>query len=290
MCLNEKKDAIMKILEQFIAPKTGRESDCEDGYVLTDNFAAVVDGATSKHMQAVNNATPGRTAMLLICRGIESLDQDVSAREAFKKLDHAIYAWYQQQGTSDVMKDAPSRRCSASAVVYSRMRRELWFIGDCQGMVDGHLVSPRWRIDEVMANLRSLLIHTELAQGVTEVQLLEHDTSRVYISDLLKRQMYLQNRVCTSEYNYYVLDGFLPYDEERAVQVVAVPGDAAELVLSSDGYPAIYPTLDETERALARLLEEDPLCYRVFKSTKGKYQGLDSYDDRCFLHLDIAAI
>ena len=37
----------MKIAEQFIQGKHSA-ADCEDGIVVTDHFAAVIDGSTSK--------------------------------------------------------------------------------------------------------------------------------------------------------------------------------------------------------------------------------------------------
>ena len=38
----------MKIIESFVLGKQGRADRCEDGWVVTDAYAAVVDGSTSK--------------------------------------------------------------------------------------------------------------------------------------------------------------------------------------------------------------------------------------------------
>lgn len=38
----------MKIIEQFIKGKREEQSKCEDGYIIKDNFIAVVDGVNAK--------------------------------------------------------------------------------------------------------------------------------------------------------------------------------------------------------------------------------------------------
>ena len=62
-------------------------------------------------------------------------------------------------------------------------------------------------------------------------------------------------------------------------------GDAKEVVLSSDGYPHLYSTLRESECYLADILEKDPLCMRLYKSTKGMKKGDLSFDDRAYLRI-----
>jgi hypothetical protein len=58
-----------------------------------------------------------------------------------------------------------------------------------------------------------------------------------------------------------------------------------DLVLASDGYPEILPTLAETEARLAELLAEDPSCVGVLRGTKGVMAGQISFDDRAYLRL-----
>ena len=56
-------------------------------------------------------------------------------------------------------------------------------------------------------------------------------------------------------FGYFVFDGFT--DMTYPIRTVPVsPGD--EVVLASDGYPLLRPTLDESERELQRLRSEDP--------------------------------
>jgi hypothetical protein len=39
---------VVKVAEQFLRAKTRRDKDCEDGIVVAEAYAAVIDGATDK--------------------------------------------------------------------------------------------------------------------------------------------------------------------------------------------------------------------------------------------------
>lgn len=61
-----------------------------------------------------------------------------------------------------------------------------------------------------------------------------------------------------------------------------------DIVLASDGYPFLEPTLDQSERALAELKASDPHLISRFPTTKGFEPGLDSFDDRAYLRFAVA--
>ncbi len=63
------------------------------------------------------------------------------------------------------------------------------------------------------------------------------------------------------------------------------PGD--DIVLASDGYPFLEPTLDQSERALAELKASDPHFISRFPTTKGFEPGRDSFDDRAYLRFTV---
>lgn len=67
-----------------------------------------------------------------------------------------------------------------------------------------------------------------------------------------------------------------------AIGVVSVrPGD--DVVLASDGYPILRPTLAESERELERLRHEDPHLVNEFRTSKGFTPELRSFDDRTYI-------
>jgi glycerophosphoryl diester phosphodiesterase len=141
-------------------------------------------------------------------------------------------------------------------------------------------------LDQVLSNLRSLVIHVLRSRGATEEDLLAHDVSRERILEFLQLQTELQNSPYACEFTYHVLDGIFDRPQDH-IHIVPIDGTSSEVVLSSDGYPQIFPTLEETERHLAKTIASDPLCYKTYKSTKGVVEGNISYDDRSYIRFTI---
>ena len=63
------------------------------------------------------------------------------------------------------------------------------------------------------------------------------------------------------------------------------PGE--EVVLASDGYPCVLPSLRASEEYLYAILASDPLCLSQFKSTKGRQAELRSFDDRAYVRFTV---
>jgi glycerophosphoryl diester phosphodiesterase len=61
---------------------------------------------------------------------------------------------------------------------------------------------------------------------------------------------------------------------------------AREIVLATDGYPFLKPTLAESEAALRELLRKDPMLVTLYQATKGIMQGNCSFDDRAYLRVN----
>ena len=95
------------------------------------------------------------------------------------------------------------------------------------------------------------------------------------------RQSQFQNNPDAGEYYYATVDGFDILDQ--GIQVHRIPDHVTHVVLASDGYPYLMPSLAASEQRLAELLERDPLLYQEFKSTKGLVAGNLSFDDRAYV-------
>lgn len=111
--------------------------------------------------------------------------------------------------------------------------------------------------------------------------LLRDDRGREVIDYLIRCQRRFQNRGELGPYDYYVLDGFLLAN--APVRIHHLPRGASTVILASDGYPKLLPTLAESEEALQEFLGRDPLLFRDLKSTKGAYPGNRSFDDRVYV-------
>ncbi len=262
------------IIESYILGKKS-ESECEDAIVVTTDFIAVIDGSTSKTpLHLSPTMKNGRYAALLTKRFIcEELKPDASATEFCRGITYYIYKVYEQAGVTNRMRQNPVERLAASAVIYSRARQEVWMVGDCQALIDGALYENPKPYEERIANQRVELIRQDMPPL----------DARKAIEPLLVRAITEgQNR------QYAVIDGFPVYMDGVRV-IPCAPSQASseiaprEIVLASDGYPTLLPTLAASEAALASQLANDPQNVGSFIATKGLIEGNHSFDDRAYV-------
>lgn len=277
----------MKVIESKIEGKKSPES-CEDGLVVTADFIAVIDGSTSKTPHHLSpDMKNGRYAMVLISEYIQhELKPESTVEDFCEGVTSYIYnKVYRQQGIEEQMQAHPEERLTASAILYSKVRNEVWMVGDCQAIIDGKLYENNKPFEDIVARRRVELIR----QGFTPQE------ARKTIEPLLIQAMLEgQNKI------YTVIDGFPIY--QKGVKVVSLnapqknvetdvadslPLPTKEIVLASDGYPFLKPTLSESEEALAHLLAYDPQCTHEFIATKGIVVGNKSFDDRTYIRFQI---
>lgn len=277
----------MKVIESKIEGKKSPES-CEDGLVVTADFIAVIDGSTSKTPHHLSpDMKNGRYAMVLISEYIQhELKPESTVEDFCEGVTSYIYnKVYRQQGIEKQMQAHPEERLTASAILYSKAKNEVWMVGDCQAIIDGKLYENNKPFEDIVARRRVELIR----RGFTPQE------ARKTIEPLLIQAM-LEGQNKT----YTVIDGFPIYQKGMKVVSLNVPQknvetDVAdslplptkEIVLASDGYPFLKPTLAESEEALAHLLAYDPQCTHEFIATKGIVEGNKSFDDRTYIRFQI---
>lgn len=277
----------MKVIESKIEGKKSPES-CEDGLVVTADFIAVIDGSTSKTPHHLSpDMKNGRYAMVLISEYIQhELKPESTVEDFCEGVTSYIYnKVYRQQGIEEQMQAHLEERLTASAILYSKAKNEVWMVGDCQAIIDGKLYENNKPFEDIVARRRVELIR----QGFTPQE------ARKTIEPLLIQAM-LEGQNKT----YTVIDGFPIY--QKGVKVVSLnapqknvetdvadslPLPTKEIVLASDGYPFLKPTLTESEEALAHLLAYDPQCTHEFIATKGIVVGNKSFDDRTYIRFQI---
>ncbi len=286
----------MKIIESSIIGKMSQEA-CEDGMVVTDDFIAVIDGSTSKTPKHLNpDMKNGRYAMMLISEYIrEELKADASVDDFCQGVTAYIYnKVYEKLGVEERLKEHPEERLTASAILYSRTRNEVWMVGDCQAIIDGKLYENGKPYEEKIARKRVELIEQGLSPAETRKQI-----EPLLIEAMLSGQ----------NQTYTVIDGFPIYREGVKVLSVSdscsvqdsvsssdsVPcsdsasasdtilSSSSEIVLASDGYPFLKPTLAASEAALAEQIANDPQNIHSFIATKGIVEGNKSFDDRTYI-------
>ena len=118
-----------------------------------------------------------------------------------------------------------------------------------------------------------------MAKGATADELLTYDIARLSIIPQMLKKMQKQN------VTYAVIDGF-PIPESK-VKVITLDFNPCEIVLATDGYPFLCPTLAESEARLQQQRENDPLNIGDFKATKGFMKGNNSFDDRTYIRFQV---
>ena len=279
------KEKQMTIIEQSITGKH-TASDCEDGIVVTDCFAAVIDGSTSKTAERVNPAmTNGRYCMTLIADYISTMPPDSTLESFCQGVTEKIRGIYDDNHLTATLADHPEERLCASAVVYSDLRKEIWMVGDCQCMVNGEPHTNGKPSEERIAARRAELFrglslrHPDMTDGHGHIL---HDYARDAILPDLIASMKGENKT------YAVIDGFPIH--MQGVKLITLPHSAlpATIALASDGYPFLCATLQKSEKKLATQLARDPYNIDSFVATKGLMRDNVSFDDRAYLRLTTA--
>lgn len=275
----------MKIIESFVQSKNGNLELSEDGIFYNDDFVAVIDGCTNKSAK-IYDKTPGRIAMEIIKKSISTFKKDITSKEAFKKISEDIKKWYISNSLLDIVSKEPEKRISAITVIYSNFYHQLWFVGDCQAIINNKkLYHFPLLIENHTSSLRSFLIYAELQKGKKEKDLLEKDIAREALLPIMANQVYLQNDFGKGPFAYSVCNGFLIRDND--IKVIQLEKEDTTIALSSDGYPQIKKSLEESEKNLEQILKKDPLLFRDFKATKGISKGLISFDDRSYVKFTV---
>ncbi len=278
----------MEVVETFLLGRRGDPELCEDASHLGADFVAVIDGATSKSERSWRGgASSGRVAAEIIDTTLGRLPSASTARQAVDALTAAVAQEYAAAGLTDTVAADPKQRICGSVAIFSRHRREVWTVGDCQALIGSALQRVRNPIDELMSSARAAAIELALAGGATVEQLRQDDVGRTFILPLLQRQQVLQNNPAAGPFWYSVIDGFPVPDD--GIVVTPVPADCREVVLATDGYPILRGDLQSSEDALKELLTEDPLLHRRYRSTKAPVGPDGSFDDRCYVRLRLEA-
>lgn len=278
----------IQIIEQSIISKYPEQDQCEDGLFIGNDYIAVADGVTGKGTlrwppaeDRISSITPlsmtsGRYAREVLLKALKTMPPDMDGPSAIGYLNQALAR--AGQGRAHILREHREERLQAVIILYSRRRREVWSFGDCQCIIGHELYTHSKKIDDLMAQVRSLYDQTELMLGRTVEELCADDPGRSYILPLLRRQLMFANQ--DSPWGYDVLDGFAIHPEHVAVHPVQ-PG--AQVVLASDGYPKLQESLAESEDILHALIEKDPLCIWENPGTKGLVKGNVSFDDRTYV-------
>jgi hypothetical protein len=269
----------MHIIEQFTAAKKGGPEKNEDVIVVTPDFIGVFDGSTLAADETLEGMTGGRFAAVKLAEAVHKLPPDIDALNAVRFLTASFNAAIKKAAVGTDI-DPDKSLAAAGMTLYSRDKKELWSLADCPFAIDGVSFSETLALEPVRTSIRQMLIHMELGRGKTEQELLENDPTPGMISSTVMRGTRMFTNDSDPVFGYGVLNG-QPVPEQH-IRIVCSP-NAREIVIASDGYPEIFMTLKETENYLAKVIAEDPLCYKTNPQPKGVLKGQISYDDKSYI-------
>ncbi len=254
------------------------EESCEDICYISDDFIAVIDGVTSKSDFSYQGKTTGKLAAEIIASVLSELPKDSSVGEFTEKVNQKIQ-WFYEQISFPYSRE--EQGLQAVCAVYSAYLREIWLIGDCQVCVDGNLsVNPK-RSDDILAEMRSLVLN--IVKKETPAEFLLEETqkkARSLIEPWILKSTIFANDASTS-YGYSVFNGkTIP---RSLIKTICLDEKSHEVILTSDGYPNVESDLEKSEAYLRKILKEDKECCDLYHSTKGLKTGCKSFDDRVYI-------
>ena len=280
----------MNIIEQSLIAKSPKKAS-EDGIVITDDFIAVIDGSTSKTKRRHNRRmSNGRYAMKLISSYIRRMPKETTchqfclgATRVIRERYTSLWSRLREGSSEQILQrlfDHPEERLCASVIIFSRLRREVWLVGDCHCLLNGEYCDNPKPYEQELAEMRAQRVRELLAEGVKPSDLLQQsDPAREVMIPHMLEVMHNQN------VTYAVVDGF-PIPESK-VPVIALGFEPFEIVLASDGYPFLCPTLEASEQRLQQQRDTDPLNIGSFKATKAFVEGNNSFDDRSYIRFTV---
>lgn len=230
----------------------------------------------------------GRYCMKIISNYIKHAPASITAEQFCKGVTEAVRKKYPSKKI-EYYREHPEERLTASCIVYSRMQRQIWMIGDCQCLVgragcgnnaDFELCDNPKPYEQTLAEARAAKANELISNGTATVEsLLENDIARTTIIPQMIESMAQQNKT------YSVVDGFkIPMQK---VRILTFDFEPWTIIMASDGYPFLKPTLKESETALEQQRINDPLNIKTFKATKAFAKGNNSFDDRTYVKFNI---
>ena len=262
--------------------------------------------------------------MLLTARYIRRMPKQTTCEEFMRGVTAAIRKHY-KKAMLPRLTEHPEDRLTCSAIIFSRLRREIWMIGDCQGLlipiapkatVSGTapapavfpsppattpvaFPSPPATTPVASASGPSPILLENPKPPEAELAAMRAAEAKRLLATGVTQDELLRNDTARpviiprmletmkqQNITYSVVDGF-PIDRKH-VRVIPLDFQPWEIVLASDGYPFLCATLAESEARLQQQRNEDPLNIGPrFQATKGFHPDFNSFDDRAYLRLKV---
>jgi hypothetical protein len=265
------------VLEAFCETSKGSPDKNEDRLVMTDDFVAVIDGATASG--SIDGIPGGIVAAEAIAGVIRSMQSEISARAFVDQASAALDARLGGRIAHGQM------RPSAAVVVWSRFRNEIWRVGDCHFRIDENIFSGEKEIDRIAYSFRCAVIQARLALGLTSIEEERAiPTMQQPFAPLVTIQHAFMNVESDDPLCYGAIDGrFVP---DHLIEIHSSEG-SRDIILCSDGFFSPPATLSAGLASLAALKVNDPLIIATGQGSRPFAIDCDLFDDTTYVRVGI---
>ena len=167
---------VIRNIESTSIGKTRKKND--DGMYIGENFAAVIDGVSSKSFIYVDSEKVNIAD--IIVDAIKKIDRPtapVYAKELnLEEFTRAVNMYIKKFcDAHDV--SLTEHKLEATAAIYSKFYNQIWLVGDCRAVYDGQTIDNELKADDLYAEIRLEIIKSLLSQGYTKEDLFREDVS-----------------------------------------------------------------------------------------------------------------
>lgn len=166
--------------ESISSGKKQRSND--DDIYIGEDFAAVIDGVSHKSSLKVGDKEI--KIAQIITEAIRKIDGEQAPQYA-KTLNFDEFVryinWYISEYLTQYDMTDEIGKVEATGVVYSKYQNQIWLVGDCRAIYDGHIVKNPLKVDEVYIDIRIQIVKALLEAGYSEEELETNDISKTII-------------------------------------------------------------------------------------------------------------
>lgn len=266
----------MHIIESFAHGKIADNSYSEDRLIISKSSAGIIDGSRGPGYMECDVI---QYALDKAVNLLKTLPIDTTPHATVSALTNMLHQTKHEMGVSEDRYSG-----GFGFIVYIPRRRQIWRVGDCAFRYAGKTHLNEIELEFIAARQRTVMIEAMMLRGKSIDDILKSDEYASVFTPFFAPLLDFANND-DHELGFGVINGIAV--PEKFIQIFDIPNNAKSLVMTSDGYPQVCDTLEESEKALSAILKRDPLCISENMTSKGMLPGQVSFDDRSYLKLEI---
>lgn len=267
------------VIESF-TESTTPGTDPVDEIVVHEHFAALVSSASVPGQADVGSETAGRFATRTLAKAILTLGPGTGPNRFSTRLTNVLGAAAEASGIGDNLIWP-----AASVVCLSVPRREIWRIGTSSIAINSKVHYGTKTVHQAANAFRAVVNAANHEKGMPVSAIRRDDPGAKAAHAIYDAQPYLINK--QGRWGYGAVNGWpVPL---KYIEIFELPPGPCSVILASNGFPEVRPTLGETLHRLQTLQSEDPAGMdRLWMMGTTLSPGDKSMADLAYLRLSVA--